>query len=361
MHDVGAKIMSSIRKRAALQWEARIRRAGYPLQTNTLETRAEAEAWARSIEAEMDRGVFVSRAEAERTTLREALERYAREITPRKKGASVELRRIEAWKRHCLALRTLASLRGKDFADYVAERQSQSIGANTIRLELTLISHLFVVASTAWGMESLRNPVDAARTARPKLPSGRERRLMAGEEERLLAAARDFEHSRTTAGPIASLIGFALETAMRRGELAAMRWDHLDRHKRVLSVPEAKNGTPRGVPLSSHALDILTARPRRIDGQVWGLRQDSITQAFGEVVRKARIQYEEACMLTGVKADPGFLKNLRFHDLRHEAVTRLFERGLNPMQVAAISGHKTLQMLKRYTHLRAEELVALLD
>lgn len=352
--------MASIRKRGALQWEARVRRAGYPLQSVTCESRAQAEAWARSIEAEMDRGVFVSRAEAERTTLGEALERYAREFTPSKKGASIELRRIAAWKRHNLSQRTLASLRSTDFAYFIAERQAQGIGANTIRLELALISHLLAIARTVWGMESLGNPVNTARAARPKVPRGRDRRLLPGEEPRLMAATHAFEASRTTAGPIASLIGFALETGMRRGELGAMRWDHLERDKHVLRVPESKNDEPRRVPLSNRAMQILTALPRRLDGQVWGIRNDSITQAFGKVVRNARVQYEQECEEAGAMINPELLKGLRFHDLRHEAVSRFFERGLNPMQVAAISGHKTLQMLKRYTHLRAEDLVALL-
>jgi integrase len=359
-YETGNERMASIRKRGPYQWEARIRRAGYPLQSRTFESRPEAEAWARSLETEMDRGVFVSRTEAERTTLSEALERYAREITPRKKGATVELGRIRAWWRRPLARRTLASLRGKDFADFIAERQSQGIGAHTIRLDLALISHLFAVARTAWGMESLGNPVEAARFALPKLPRGRERRLVIGEEERLMDAARDFERSRSTAGPIASLIGFALETGMRRGELAAMRWEHVDRNTCVLRVPEAKNGSPRSVPLSSRATKILGALPRRLDGQVWGLRQDSITQAFGQVLHNAREEYQEECHRSAIEPDATLLIGLRFHDLRHEAISRLFERGLNPMQVAAISGHKTLQMLKRYTHLRAEELVALL-
>ena len=80
----------------------------------------------------------------------------------------------------------------------------------------------------------------------------------------------------------------------------------------------------------------------RIDGQVWGMKPDSISQAF-----------ERICSTAGIEG-------LTFHDLRHEATSRLFEKGLNPMQVAAITGHKTLQMLKRYTHLRAEDLVELI-
>jgi len=140
----------------------------------------------------------------------------------------------------------------------------------------------------------------------------------------------------------AKIIEFALETAMRRGELVDMRWTHVDLAKRILHVPVTKTETPRYIPLSTKAAEILRGLPRRIDGRVFGVRPQSITQAFERACSRAKIV------------------NLTFHDLRHEATSRLFERGLNPMQVAAITGHKTLQMLKRYTHLRAIDLVALL-
>ncbi|GBE48685.1 phage integrase family protein [bacterium BMS3Bbin12] len=137
-----------------------------------------------------------------------------------------------------------------------------------------------------------------------------------------------------------------------------MRWEHLD--GKVLRVPETKTGEPRRVPLSSRAQAVLDALPRRLDGYVWGIRADSITQAFDRALRRARKDYEAECRGASGKPDPRMLTGLRFHDLRHEATSRLFEKGLNPMQVAAITGHKTLQMLKRYTHLRAEDLVGLL-
>ena len=129
---------------------------------------------------------------------------------------------------------------------------------------------------------------------------------------------------------------------MRRSEIAELRWEHMNIKACTVRLPLTKNGEARTVPLSSAARDVLRALPRRLDGSVFGLRAKTITEAFEWAVQKAGIE------------------DLTFHDLRHEAVSRLFERGLNPMQVAAISGHKTLQMLKRYTHLRAEDLVALL-
>ncbi len=319
-------------------WQVLIRRRGHPQQTSTFDTKAQAEAWAATIESEMARGVFVSRNEAEATTLREALDRYLTEITPRKKSttAACERDRVRILTQLPLAGRSLASIRGKDIATYVRDSEKRGRGANTIRLELALLSHLFNTARTAWGMEGLRNPVELIKGQRPRLPSGRDRRLESDEEVRLREAAQN-ENSQ-----ISAIITWAIETAMRRGEIAAMRWEHLDRKARVLLVPETKTGTPRRVPLSTAALGILDTLPRRLEGKVWGIRPDSISQAF-----------ERVCKAAGIEG-------LTFHDLRHEATSRLFEKGLNPMQVAAITGHKTLQMLKRYTHLRAEDLVGML-
>ncbi|MDA8192331.1 MAG: site-specific integrase [Gammaproteobacteria bacterium] len=320
-------------------WQALVRRKGYPQQTQTFDSKAAAQAWAGGIENAMRRGTFVSHAEAERTTLAEALDRYRREVTPAKKGASIERFRLDRWAAHDYAQRSLASIRGKDIADYIEERRQEGAAPATIHKEINLLSHLFNTARTAWGMESLTNPVDLVKGQRPKLPSGRDRRLVGDEQARLLAAAQAYDAGPHAGVGIADIITWAIETAMRRGEIAAMRWDHLDRKARVLLIPETKTGTPRRVPLSTAALGVLDGLPRRINGRVWGMRPDSISQAF-----------ERVCKAAGVEG-------LTFHDLRHEATSRLFEKGLNPMEVAAITGHKTLQMLKRYTHLRAEDLV----
>ena len=334
-------------------WQAHIRRRGFPAQVRTFNTKTEAQAWAATIESEIARGVFVSRAEAEVTTLREALLRYQDEIVPEKKQSARERRRAEELIRQigALAARPLAGVHSKDVVTYMKDRAARGAGPNTIRLDLALLSHLFNVARTAWGMESLSNPVELVKGQRPKLPQGRTRRLEDGEEIRLLDAAR------TYGGEIQYIIPWAIETAMRRGEIAAMRWEHLDRKARVLLIPETKTGTPRRVPLSSSALQVLDALPRQIDGSVWSMRPDSISQAFERVVAAARAAYEQECKQARQKPDAKLFKDLRFHDLRHEATSRLFEKGLNPMQVAAITGHKTLQMLKRYTHLRVEDLV----
>ncbi len=339
--------MAAIYKRGVGHWQALIRRKGYPTQSKSFKRRIDAEAWAREIEAEMDRGVFASRKEAENTTLAEALDRYESEISCSKKGYEKSL--LKKWKAHPLAKRSLASIQGKDIAAYRDSRLKE-VSPNTVRLELALLSHLFTIAVKEWGMAGLVNPVSQIR--KPKLPQGRDRRLHPGELDRICSSSDSLV--------LADLVRFAVETGMRRGELSGMTWETVDIKKRTVTLPETKNGEKRIVPLSTEAVRILSGLARRLDGKVWGMKPDSITQAFLRVFDRARKGYEKECEEKGVTPDPAFLVDLTFHDLRHEATSRFFEKGLNPMQVAAITGHKTLQMLKRYTHLKAEDLAELL-
>ncbi len=323
--------MASIRKRGDFQWEARVRKRGQPVQCKTFTTRAKAESWSKQIESEMDRGVFVSRAEAENTTLAEALDRYVREVLPTKKSA-----RSAAYHAHnvrkALGTLSLSAITSSALAKYRDRQLAEGYAAQTVKHDLSLVSRVLNICIKEWGIAlPAGNPV--AQVKMPSLPPGRDRRLVDDELPRLLAAAHAY------GGEIGSLITWAIETAMRRGEIAAMRWDHLDRRARVLLIPETKTGTPRRVPLSTAALAVLDGLPRRLDGRVWGMRPDSISQAF-----------ERVCKAAGIEG-------LTFHDLRHEATSRLFEKGLGLMEVASITGHKTMQMLKRYTHLRAEDLV----
>jgi len=340
--------MATIRERGPYQWQAQILRKGQSPQYKTFNNKADAEKWARQVEAEMDRGIFIQRKEGENTTLFEALDRYEREVASTQKGAVKYASLIRIWKRSSLKDRFLATIQGKDVAEY-RDTRIESVGPQTVLHELNLISRLFNTAIKEWGMGGLINPVSQIR--KPKMPRSRERRLLPGELEKI---------SENSESPLlADIVRFAVETAMRREEISRMKWDHADLNKKVLLIPQTKTD-PRRIPLAPEAVRILERIPRRIDGSVWGMRPDSITQAFIRAVARARAAYEKECEEKGTKPDPSFLVDLTFHDLRHEATSRFFEKGLNPMQVAAITGHKTLQMLKRYTHLKAEDLAELL-
>ncbi len=312
-------------------WKASVRKRGYPPQYRTFRTRKDAEAWALVIESEMTRGAWRDRSESEGTTLAECLDRYLAEIVPTKKGGRREVDYVRQWKARPIAHLYMSSVMGKDVAQAMKDMEAEGKGPNTIRLHLALLSHLFKVARTDWGMEALDNPVGLVR--KPKLPQGRDRRLVGDEEVRLVATCRAINPE------IAAIVTFAIETAMRQGEILGMTWDDVDLHGRTVTLRLTKNGTKRVVPLSNAAFQLLANLPRQLNGQVWEYGQEGVKYAFSEARKKAEI------------------KDLHFHDLRHEATSRLFEKGFNTMEVSAITGHKTLQMLKRYTHLKAEDLV----
>lgn len=340
--------MATFRVRGPFQVQVQIRRKGWPEATQTFESRAEAEVWARMIESEMDRGLFISRSEAENTTLREALERYMRDVTPLKKGAGREINRIKKWLTRPIADRFLATIRGADIAEFRDAERKRKLAENSIRLEIALLSHVFETARTEWRMESLANPCRSI-----KLPLGsvsRDRRLNGEEEKYLLAALR--EGRNIYAAPC---VQFAIETAMRQSEILGLKWEKVDLKKRIAVLEDTKNGEPRVVPLSSKAVEVIQSLPRPIDGgKVFRMTQDGLIRAFARACEKGRKLYKEEA-----KEEPptGFMENLRFHDLRHEATSRLFESNkFDMMEVASITGHKTLAMLKRYTHLRAEDL-----
>lgn len=325
--------MASITKRGD-RWMARVRRRGLAPQVATFRTKGAAERWARDIESQIERGTFLASArEAERTTLDEALARYLREVTAGKRSARPEELRIAALRRHDLARRPLATIRGADIAT-LRDDLAARLAPSTVVRYLAILSHLWRVAAREWGMEGLQNPVSAVR--RPS-EAGRQRsRRVQGEELQIILKAAQ------AAGWWApAAIELAAETAMRRGELAALTWQHIDLQAGVAHLPQTKNGEARDVPLSPRAVQILDAIPRRLDGLVLGVTADSITRAFSNA--------RQAAGVTG----------LRLHDLRREATSRLFERGdLSIVEIASITGHKTLQMLKRYTAPRAAEIAA---
>ncbi|MFM0244117.1 hypothetical protein [Paraburkholderia sediminicola] len=201
--------MAYISQRGAY-WRVEIRRRGYKPVYRTFDTKQQAQAWARRDEAEMDSGGYIDRSESERTTLRDALERNRRDIIPEKRHPYQENRRIDCWLRHELAHRTLASLRGADFAKNRDERRAMGRAENTIRLELQIVSHLFEIARKEWGMEGLLNPLDNVR--KPAESHSRERRLLPTEFEKLhalLLASRNL-----WAGPAFEL---AIETSLGQG------------------------------------------------------------------------------------------------------------------------------------------------
>jgi integrase len=322
--------MATIRKLRG-KWQAQVRRKGMAPRAKSFAFKQDAERWARDLEAQLDRaGALPDTRLAERTTLADVLTRYRDEITPKKRSSVSERARIAGILRRQICHRTLTVLSTSDLSTYRDERLLEVAPATVIR-ELNTISHAIDTARRDWGVHLVQNPCKLVR--RPSPPRGRTRRLV-GDEEQLLLAAAD-------AGRVdylRPLIILAIETGMRRGELLGLEWRHIDLEARVAHLPLTKNGESRDVPLSTRAVGTLRALQTGKDGQVFAAAPNAVRLAWERLVRRAG------------------LSDLHFHDLRHEAVSRLFERGLNVVEVSSISGHKELRMLGRYTHLRAVDL-----
>lgn len=343
--------MATIRNRGAYQWQAIVRRRGYPLTSRTLDSRKEAQLWARTVESEMDRGVYLPRNDAERTLLHELIERYRRDVLPSKRGKHFgpALRILDEH----LGRHSLAAVTSKVVADFRDARLRSGLSASTVRKEVNLLSRIIDLAGKEWGIALPTNVCKMV--SRPKENNARERRLEEGEEAYLLAACRPM---------LAALVRLALESGARVGELLALRWKDVDLDKHTALVRGiddngTKNGDAiRGIPLSSKACAILAALPRSSERVIPNWRgADSVNKPWGIARARARAAYESDCKVAGQALRAGFLENLHFHDLRHEATSRLVERGVfGDLEIAGITGHKTLAMLKRYTHLRTQDL-----
>lgn len=282
------------------------------------------------------------RTEAEATTLRDALERYEREITAEKDGAEQERARIRTWKVHELAKRSLASLRGSDFARFRDERL-KTVAPSTVQKDLAVISHLFTIARKEWDL-GVQNPIQSIRL--PQVDNSRERRLEGDEEARILDELKPVNGRSVWMIP---LVRLAIETAARQSELLALQWIDVNQEKSVARVrgkERADGGSRtknkekwRDIPLSPSALEVLTSMPRSIGGRVFPVSAPVVMNAFREAVRRAKVD------------------DLIFHDLRHEATSRLAEV-FALHELMKITGHSSTRMLARYYHPRAEDMAA---
>jgi integrase len=210
------------------------------------------------------------------------------------------------------------------------------VKAGTLNRELDILRHAFTTACRSWDVPLVYNAF--AEVKRPKNGAPRERRLHPGEREHLQAACAKCRNPH-----IRYLVELALETAMRRGELLNARWTDVSFEARTMHIPVAKNGHARTIPLSRAALVLL--RDLRDHCCPSAERLVPITE------NTAKMAWKRLVKRAGVA-------NLRFHDLRHEAISRFFEKGLPVPEVALISGHRDPRMLFRYTHPRPEDIAA---
>ena len=322
-------------------FQLRLRRKGARVQFITFDTRQEAEQARLKIESELSVSIVRDYAIAAQTSLREIMVRYRDEVVPGHKGADVETNRINRILRtEAFVDKKLAALCTEDLQDFITDRLTE-VAPATVDRDLDVLSQVIRYSADVWKIAAVESPFVGLK--RPKYFNERDRRLLPAEEERLLAAAHADENPY-----IEPAIILALETAARRGELLAIVRDDVYLDERYVLLRETKNGRSRKVPLTTRAMQVLAALMADCvsgDEQLLKLSANALKLAF----------FRRVIPASGIK-------DLHFHDLRHEAISRLAESGqFQLIELQAISGHRDTRMLIRYAHLCCGNLALKMD
>ena len=315
--------MASILKKGN-RWRAEVFRNGVR-RAKTFDTRIEAKNWS----AREEYLILNEEVVQGKVTFGEVLERYAREVSPTKRGVRWEQIRIEAFQKNAITKIALTALRPADFGNW-RESRLKEVSPSTVKREMVLMSAVMSQARKEWGLIK-ENPMTDVR--KPSDAPARDRRPTTAEMELL-----DFnfgDRLEDVTGRVWQAFLFAIETGMRASEIAGMTWDRLDLGKQVVQLPITKNGSAREVPLSGQAVRILESLPRQ--DPVWGMTTVQMDALWRKVNKRAKVV------------------NLHFHDSRHEAVSRL-ARKLDVLSLARMIGHKDIRQLQVYYNESAADL-----
>ncbi len=320
-------------------WRAQVRRTGYKPQCKTFKTKSAAEKWARETEARLDRGVEHDTSELRRMTVAEVLDRFLKEEVPSRKGARWETVRIgfmlkADFAKHRLDQNLTSTLRAW------ADERLKTCSPATVNRDLNLLSGIFRIAIKKWGLGLPANPIH--QVARPKVDSRGRGQVWTSEALQKMrdAAAAEDRRAQSSYTFVIPALELAIESAMRLGEVCSIEARNVHLDQRYLLLDETKNGDSRRVPLSSKAAEILQLL-------LEGKSGEDLVFPVGKEVLGLRFRQ--------LRAKAG-LDGLRFHDARHTAATRASKVFHNVLELAAFTGHRSLQSLKRYYHADATDL-----
>lgn len=382
--------MANITQRENGKWQAKIRRKGWPDQSKAFQTLEAAQQWSRAVEREMDIGAFINRNDAEKTTFSDASGRYAKDVLPKLRGAKSDLSRINRLN-ESFGKYSLASISAAMLSSYRDDRL-KVVAPQTVTHELNMLSRIFKACAMDWGI-ALPQGIPTALVRKPKIEAARDRRLEPGEWELLRSSLLQCKSQ----VPFA-VVEFAIETAARRSEILSLTWGDVELKSstarlRGIDGAVTKNGsTYRDVPLSSKAAAVLSAQTRSISlkSKVFKTTEDALKQSYERAVERARKNHINSLLLSAliksglnehdahaeiraliyhkrtpaestikllasIEADDSVMLDLHFHDLRHEATSRLAEK-LQMHELMKVTGHKSSAMLARYYHPRASDL-----
>ena len=337
-----------ISRSGIVRYRARARLKGFPPQTANFSRKTDAKKWIADTESAIRDSRYFATAEAKRHTLGDLIDRYERDVLPTKpRNARNQLQQLKWWTMQLGAYRLvdvtapkIAECRDTLLSKPTA-RGGQRSAATAVRY-LAVLSHAFSIALREWGWVDI-NP--CRKVSKPKESRGRTRFLDDGERERLLWACRSSKSSL-----LYPIVVLAIATGMRKGEIVTLRWPQIDFGRALITLHVTKNDEQRSVPLTGHAFDVLKALSEN--------RQADVELVFPNNTAKKPLEIAKAWTTALAKAG---ISDFRFHDLRHTAASYLAQGGATGLDLAAVLGHKTLTMVKRYAHLgesRVRQVVA---
>ncbi|MES9841247.1 MAG: site-specific integrase [Candidatus Thiodiazotropha endolucinida] len=284
-------------------------------RTRTFHTKAQAETWAKQKEQELESGVLSGT-----KTLSDLLYKYKQTVSTRKKSHEREAKRIEALRRDPIGQVRLSEFAAPHVSEW-KERRLKEVKTDSVRRDWVLLSHACNVAMKEWHWLK-NNPFTEVQ--RPPESPPRTRRITADELERMLfASGFDYTKPGTLTATVGLVMLWAIETAMRAGEICALEWGHV--HDRYVHIPKTKNGDARDIPLSRKAQGLLELAPG--ENTVFAINTSQLDSLFRKLKKRAIID------------------DLHFHDLRREALSRL-AKVFSLMELAKISGHRDLRTLQ---------------
>jgi len=313
-----------------------VRLKGHPIQCATFERKTDAKKWAQDTESNIRAGRHFKTVEAKKHTLKQLIERYKKDHVPQMKSAKDRIRHLEWWKDE-LGDYMLSDIRPSLIVEYKekllngALKRGGKRSPGTTNRYLAAISHVFTIGMKEYGWVE-ENPL--LKITKPKEPRGRVRFLSDEERKALLDACK------TQGAVLYTVVVMALSTGARKNEIMSLRWKDVDLKKGAIILHDTKNGERRTIPLQGHALALVKDLTRHLHtDMLFPSRRHPKTRPI-----ELQKLWEQAIKDAGIE-------DFRFHDLRHSAASYLAMNGASIAEIAAVLGHKTLEMVKRYAHL----------
>lgn len=328
--------MATVRKRGD-RWRVEVYRDG-KRKSKTCSTKTEAILWGAEEEKKLE---LMANGMQPETLFSDVIKRYLNEITPTKRGEKHEFNRLTRFLRHSITDKYISDVTRQDLELWIKERL-ETVKGESVRRELSTIGHIFKVAVERWGYIQ-NSPMVGLQ--QPQASKPRTQRYSDEEIERILYVSGYNDTLKTIRARSGAAMLFAIETAMRAGEICGLTWDNVNLEKRTAYLPMTKNGTSRTVPLTRNAMAILERLKKEVGntGLCFQLDTRSLDAAFRKIKKMAMCEH------------------LRFHDTRREALTRLAKK-VDVMTLAKISGHKDIRILQNvYYAPNMEEVAELLD